>query len=371
MIRESWGGSEELWAAMAEEALKERHKVIHFSYKFQPVHPKMQALISKGLVCYTRPSYKKVFGNPVFEIGHKAFFFFQKRINRSLKKVFEQSPDIVLYNGTCYSIAEEKQLLRYWGKQGIRFFILGHFNNDKGENLSTTAKETIRQCYSKCKQIFFVAKRSIQTAIRDLDTNIPQALVIRNPVNITSTEIVPWPESKTVHFAMVGNLVIIHKGQDITLNALASAQWKSRSWHLNIYGSGQDEAFLKGLVKSLGLTNNVTFHGRVTDIRLVWKENHVLLMPSHMEGMPLAVVEAMICGRPVIATDVGGHKEWIENSVEGFIAETPTVISFADAMKEAWCKKNDWEMMGKKAHEKAMRLYDPQPGKTLLHLLTS
>jgi glycosyltransferase involved in cell wall biosynthesis len=371
MIRDSWGGSEELWAAMAEEAIKQNHTVVHLSYQFKPLHPKMQSLIDKGLINYSRPSYKPSFQNPLLVLFDKVLFFYKKRSNSAFKNIFKLNPDIVLYNGTCYSIAEERKLLTYWGKPGIDFFILGHFNNDNGGNLSIFAEERIKHAYGKSKKVFFVAQRSIQTAERELNTGMPNAVIVRNPVNIASTNIIPWPQIEKLQFAMVGNLIMVHKGQDITLNVLSLEKWKQRNWHLNIYGSGEDEGSLIKMIESLQLADHITLHGRVTDIQAVWRTNHILLMPSRMEGMPLAVVEAMMCGRPIVATDVGGHKEWIDDGQEGFIAEKITVASFGSAMERAWAKKADWEDMGRKAHSKAMQLYDPQPGKTLLHLLTS
>jgi glycosyltransferase involved in cell wall biosynthesis len=71
-----------------------------------------------------------------------------------------------------------------------------------------------------------------------------------------------------------------------------------------------------------------------------------------------------------VGTDVGGIAEWIEEGKSGFIAEAPTVASFGKAMERAWEHLNEWEVMGRNAHERAMQLYDPQPGKTLLKLIT-
>ncbi len=371
MIRDAWGGSEELWAVMAEKAIENNHKVIHLSYKFTPLHPKMQVLIAKGLITYSRPSFKPSSNTPFLQLAEKAIFFVKKRMNNSFTKVFNHNPDIVLYNGTCYSIAEEHILLKHLNKAKCRFFILGHFNNETGLGLTPGLIQTISQAYHTSEKVFFIAQRSIQNAKRHLAANIPNALVVRNPVNIDSIEIIPYPSSEKSQFAMVGNLRIVHKGQDIALEVLSSNKWKQRNWHLNIYGSGEDEAHLKRLVDFFRLNDNVTFHGRVNNIREVWKTNHVLLMPSHMEGMPLAVVEAMICGRPVVVTDVGGNTEWIEEAQQGFIAEAPTVHSFGNAMERLWDEKNNWESIGKSAHEKAMKLYDPEPGKTLLNLITA
>jgi L-malate glycosyltransferase len=88
-----------------------------------------------------------------------------------------------------------------------------------------------------------------------------------------------------------------------------------------------------------------------------------------MEGMPLAIVEAMICGRPSVVTNVGGISEWIEEEKSGFLARSATTTSIEDTLEKAWQHKERWKEMGLYAHKKAMQLYDPNPGKTLLELI--
>ena len=90
-----------------------------------------------------------------------------------------------------------------------------------------------------------------------------------------------------------------------------------------------------------------------------------------MEGMPLALVEAMFCGRIAVVTNVGGNTEWIDDKLNGFIAEEATVESFNKAMQQAFHHMSEWKAIGKAAHEKAKHLYDPHAGKTLLHLISA
>jgi len=82
--------------------------------------------------------------------------------------------------------------------------------------------------------------------------------------------------------------------------------------------------------------------------------------------MPIALIEAMLCGRTAVATDVGGNMEVLNHLESGFIAEAPTVYSFDKAMKLAWKNKHKWNDMGKIAYESASDLYGKNPGKELL-----
>lgn len=371
VIRSPWGGSEELWAALAEAALNDGHQLFLSAFDCGTVHPRMQQLTGKGLTVTYR---KKVLtpGMPLLQrLWIRGYYFLQHRLQGVFHKVLRHRPDIVIYNGTCYSIAEDRQLLKELQRGHARFFIIAHYNPDNYRPLNDADAATIRNAYTQAEKVFFVSQRNLETARRQLISNISNAVLVRNPVNMKDISPLPYPPAaeKTAQLAMVGNLVTIHKGQDLALAVLGREEWKHRSWHLNIYGDGTDEAYLRGLVDFYGLEGKVTFHGRVSDIRAIWSRNHLLLMPSLMEGMPLAVVEAMICARACVATDIGGHMEWITDDEEGFIAAAASVNSLTATMERAWEARSRWEAMGLAAHRKAMALYDPQPGRTLLSLL--
>jgi glycosyltransferase involved in cell wall biosynthesis len=362
VIRSPWGGSEELWASLAREALKAGHEIYLSALDCGTLHPKMQQLISEGVKVTYR---KKVTRNLLI----RGWYFLQQRLQGTFHKVLRHQPDIVIYNGTCYSIAEDRKLLKELQKGRSRFFIIAHYNPDAYRPITDAAAEIIRQAYTKAEKIFFVSQRNLETAQRHLCCTVSNAVLVRNPVNMEDKSPVPYPAGDTMQLAMVGNLVTIHKGQDLALAVLARPEWRQRSWHLNIYGDGMDEAWLRSLTAFYGLQEKVTFHGRVSDIRALWAANHLLLMPSLMEGMPLAVVEAMICARPCVVTDVGGHKEWISEGEEGFIAEGAAIDAISSAMERAWQARGQWAAMGQAAHRKAMSMFDPQPGSTLLDLL--
>ncbi len=371
MIRESWGGSEELWYDMAKEALAKGHEVFHLSYTTPENHPKLRELIGLGLKEYKRPGFQSRFKSAVPRFADKIFYFLRKITNRSLEDIFSQNPGVILYNGTCYSVTHEKKMLGLLKKfPDIRFFILGHLNPEGGAHLSLHEISLIKWAYQRADRVFFVSERSKQNAQRDLGYNIPNAHIVKNPVNLKEKSRIEFPRTKVPQMAIVGILVSIHKGQDIALRVLSKTRWRNLDWHLNLYGSGPDGQALKNMVAEFQLDDKVTFHGKVSDIRNIWISNHILLMPSRMEGMPLALVEAMLCGRPSVVTDVGGNAEWVRENIEGFIAGSANDDEFEKALEKAFENITRWEDLGMAAHERAIKMFDPHAGTTLLKLIS-
>jgi glycosyltransferase involved in cell wall biosynthesis len=161
------------------------------------------------------------------------------------------------------------------------------------------------------------------------------------------------------------------KGHDILLEVLSAEKWKRREWELTIFGNGPDRKYIQDLIAMFGLQSKVKFGGYVRSVEQIYKNHHALLLPSRGEGLPLSALEAMMCGRPVITTDVGGNREIIEEQQSGFVADAPTPASFGRALELAWRLREDWEAIGKNAAKKARELEAENPPRKLLHYLLS
>jgi glycosyltransferase involved in cell wall biosynthesis len=162
---------------------------------------------------------------------------------------------------------------------------------------------------------------------------------------------------------------MLWKGQDILLEVLSSDVWKSRQWKLRIYGNGSDKLHIEHLIKMFGLQERAAFAGFVNDTREIWSDSQLMVLPSRGEGTPLATLEAMMCGRPVVTTDVGGNREVLEEGLTGWIADAATPRSFGQAMERAWLDRGRWAEMGRAAHLRAIEVDAQEPSRLLLTVI--
>ena len=369
---EMWGGSEELWIKTAEAAMKDGHEVYISLYNYNPIPNKIASLINQGAIAFVRKKeflYQK--RTLLKKIWDKATFNPPKlRIINEYDHFLNANPDIILINqGGTYNLILNEQLRELVLSLKKPYFLVSQFHYEYHNIIPSDLHLITKQIFDRASKIFFVSQGNLNIAKRHLYSHLNNAVVVRNPVNILNTEVVAYPKTNVIHFANIGRYTINYKGQDILFEVFSSEKWKSREWQLHLYGEGPDEKYLRELSKFYQLDSRIIFEGYVNDIRNVWANNHILLMPSIGEGTPLAMVEAMICGRPCVMTDVAGHREWVNEGINGFIAESPSVRYFDAALERAWNKRQDWYQMGLNAHETAIKQYDPHCGETILKYL--
>jgi len=80
-------------------------------------------------------------------------------------------------------------------------------------------------------------------------------------------------------------------------------------------------------------SGSVTWHGRRNDIADVWLESSVAVLPSYREGLPMSLLEAASCGRPMVATDVPGCREICRDGETGLLVPPRDPEALADALE--------------------------------------
>ena len=109
------------------------------------------------------------------------------------------------------------------------------------------------------------------------------------------------------------------KGHKDVLEAMAELKKQGYAVEYHIVGTGRIEAELKDLTTSLDLDDRVTWHGFQKDVRSFLRKADVFLLPSHREGLPNTLLEAMAEGLVCVARDVGGVAEVWPNSVSDLL----------------------------------------------------
>ena len=104
--------------------------------------------------------------------------------------------------------------------------------------------------------------------------------------------------------------------------------------HLLVVGAGTDLERMKNLSYELGVHDQITFAGRVTDEEIVelHKVGDIFTMPSPAELQSIATLEAMASGKPVVAVDAGALRELCQHQINGFLVEKDDVEAFATAL---------------------------------------
>jgi glycosyltransferase involved in cell wall biosynthesis len=122
------------------------------------------------------------------------------------------------------------------------------------------------------------------------------------------------------HLLFVGRLVVM-KGLPILIHALARLGAGRPGLRLTIVGDGPERAAIEAQARSAGVEGLVLFAGYQSEAQVAeWlRQADVFVLPSFAEGVPVALMEAMAAGVPVVATDVGGVSELVENGVTGFL----------------------------------------------------
>ncbi|HEY8416038.1 MAG TPA: glycosyltransferase family 4 protein [Thermaerobacter sp.] len=92
-------------------------------------------------------------------------------------------------------------------------------------------------------------------------------------------------------------------------------------WQLELVGDGPRRPAVRALARELGLSGRVRFHGARGDVARVLAGAQVFALSTRREGLPLAILEAMRAGLPVVASGVGGVPEAVADGETGFVAE--------------------------------------------------
>jgi len=258
------------------------------------------------------------------------------------------NPDVIIISqGSAFGSLNEMELC---SRLNIKYITITQLVTElHWLNLNNKNHSMVKWLYNKAEKNFFVSKANLHIHEFTLSDHSDNNEVIFNPAVIKNEAVLTFPDTSLCYrIAFVGRLECFHKGLDILLNVLSQNKWKRRPVLFNFYGNGPHLDFINDIINKSAISN-VFIKGFAASVEEVWKENHILILPSRMEGQSLALLEALACGRTAIVTDVGGVREIIDDNVSGFIARAHSVFDLDEAMERAWERRSEWQSIGKAA----------------------
>jgi glycosyltransferase involved in cell wall biosynthesis len=353
----SWGGSEELWGATAAELAEAGHAVAVFKSHVDETQPRIRRLRELGcrVVDMTLlPLLPRIFTSvirrllyPLIAAQQVARVWFGLRLFRPELVVISQGGnyDGLLIADICrrmklpYVLIAQKATEMYW--------------------VPDRRLERLREAYRCARACYFVSDANRRLTEEQLGLRLPYATVVRNPFLVSWHAPEEWPQDDDgLRLACVARLYPAEKGQDLILRVLARDTWRARAISVTFFGDGPHREGLTRMAALLGLTS-VRFGGFISDVASIWADHHALVLPSRCEGLPLALIEAMLSGRFAVVTDVGGNREVIEDGATGFLASAPTEDALDAALERAWSRRSEWRAIGATA-SRAIRALVPR-----------
>lgn len=156
--------------------------------------------------------------------------------------------------------------------------------------------------------------------------------------------------SKDKKILLSAGELIKRKNHEAIIRAVA--QLKDPSVVYVICGHGELDAELKKLAKDLKVENQVIFAGYRKDILEMYQLADIFVFPSWQEGLPMALLEAMSCGAPVVCSEIRGsvdlmgtlteekpHNGWSLHEGGAMVKKADDIAAYVDSIR--WCLKHD------------------------------
>jgi glycosyltransferase involved in cell wall biosynthesis len=296
-------------------------------------------------------------------MGATPHFRSRLRLGRSLRRALERlnliqlkfvrwlrkvKPDFVVISFSYH--ADEPQIANTCRLLGIRYAIVLQAAGTC-QWLPTRSLAEFRSAYGHADCCYFVSEENRESLKSHLACELSRCEIVDNPFGVKVDAAPSWPSTNEFwRLACVARIHFPSKSQDLLVRVLRDRKWRARPLKVTLWGT--DQGFLPQLREMLDLYDlhgQISYGGFTHNVESLWSEHHGLLLPSRMEGNALSLVEAMICGRVPITTNVGRAAELIDDNKCGFIAPAATAELIDQVLERAWQRRNDWQSMGQAA----------------------
>ena len=303
-----------------KELMAELQKNGYSIYIIAPDGQYTEKLLNMGLYCKNVPTDRRGI-NPLKDI--KTIFNYYILI----KKI---KPDVVL----TYTIKPN-----IYGSLLCNFMTVPHIVNITGlgtalENqgvLCDFLKKLYQFSLKKVDYIFFQNRRNLDFFSNLCVDSNKFVLTPGSGVNIDEFQYVPYPPDSRLEFIYSAR-IMNDKGINEFLYAAKILNKKYMNLKFHVCGFCEEE--YQEILKQYELDGIFRYHGQVSDIKEILKNMHCMVLPSYHEGMSNTLLEAAAMGRPLIASDIAGCREAVDNNISGFLFKAKDSSDLVAAMEK-------------------------------------
>lgn len=272
-----------------------------------------------------------------------------------LRLTFDR-PDIVhihmSYKGSFYRANMINKLCK---KRGVKTIIHLHGSTFKDwfDSINDNEKKKVKALFETTDATIVLGNKW-NNVVKEIAPNA-HTLILNNAVHISEKNI-SWNDNCFKILFM--GVLIQRKGVVDLLEAVnnlkSTGQFDNKK--LVIAGVGKEEEALKKYVIENQLEDYIDFAGWVSgnDKEKYYLDSQCFILPSYNEGLPVAILEAMSYGLPIIATDVGDVSQAVNNHINGFLIKPGSIKEIEASIIELSSSKEKFEMMSKKSKEIAI-----------------
>ncbi len=202
-------------------------------------------------------------------------------------------------------------------------------------------------------------KRLITKQLKDRNALNRSIIIIKNGVIDKAATIQPTLSKEPFIFCLASRIVK-NKGVGDAIEAfrIVSSKLKEANIQLAIYGDGPDRQLFQQQAKKL---KGVQFFGHQSDILEKVAGAHVYILPSYQEGFSIALLEATMLGKTIIATDIDSNPEIIDHEVSGLLVPPHSPDKLAAAMVKLYIHpelRQKYAKNARKKYEEEFNLYN-------------
>ncbi|WP_459823052.1 glycosyltransferase family 4 protein [Desulfomicrobium salsuginis] len=191
----------------------------------------------------------------------------------------------------------------------------------------------------------------------------PQDAILIRGAGVDTQEFAVAPEADGSPVVILVARMLWDKGIGEYVEAAHILKTRGRVVRMLLVGAPDDQNPASIPTKALNewnLSGAVEWLGHRSDIPELLTQSHIVCLPSYREGLPKSLLEGLAAGRPLVATDVPGCREAVQDGVNGFLVPAKDARSLADALEKLILSRELRQRMGEASRNLALSEFSSQ-----------